>query len=122
MYLVLVYFHVLFVTFFTVYILIDRIFVRNFFQKNKREQFYEKAKFPLLFNSLFISSTGLYLLFQTPLTVIICLKLFTVVFLFYGFLNCPFYMKKQKCKIRRFMYRFGVLILLLIGIILGIHI
>jgi len=122
MYLIALYLHVLFISIFTIYILIDRIYIRNFVNKINRENFYKKFRFYLLFDSILILISGVYLLFKVPLTAIIHVKILTASLLFYGFFNCPFYMRKQKCEIRKFMYRFGVLILLLVCITLGLYI
>ena len=122
MHLLITYIHIIFVIFFTSYILIDRIYIRNFTEKTNRETFYKKSRLPLLINSLIITCSGLYLLLHTDFNIIVLFKIIAALLLFYGFFNCPFFMKKEECEIRRFMYRFGVVILLIITIVLGLYI
>ena len=122
MYLNILYLHVFFATFFTIYILIDRIYIRNFIEQNQRESFYKKSRIPLLFISAVIVSSGIYLLIDIKFSFLVSIKVITALLLLYGFFNCPFYMKKQTCEIRKFMYRFGVVILLFLTIIIGVYI
>ena len=122
MYLNIVYIHVFFAVLFTVYILFDRVYIRNFVEKHSREFIYKKSRVPLLLIALFIVVSGIYLLINSSLSFLVWIKVITAVFLLYGFFNCPFYMKKQTCEIRKFMYRFGVVILLFLTIGIGIYI
>ena len=122
MYLNILYLHAFFATFFATYILIDRIYIRNFIQQNQRESFYKKSRIPLLFISVVIVSSGIYLLIDIKFSFLVSIKVITALLLLYGFFNCPFYMKKQTCEIRKFMYRFGVVILLFLTIIIGVYI
>ena len=107
---------------FTLYIMIDRAYIRNFVAKDTRERFYLKARLPLILNAIMIIVTGIILALNMVFSVIILFKVIFAIALFYGFFNCPFYMKKQTCEIRKFMYRFGVLILLVLTIVVGIYI
>ena len=122
MYLYCLFFHIFFVAIFSIYIFMDRLYVRTFFSKKSREFFYKKSKIPLIFISLIIVISGLILLIYSDYSNLLYLKLLTAISLLYGFFNCPFYMKKEGCEIRKFMYRFGVLILLIVTIILGLYI
>ena len=115
-------YHTFSVVIFTLYIIIDRVYIRQFIKKNSRELIYKNLKIPLIVNILVIIITGSYLFFYINPTVLIYIKITTAIFLIYGFLNCPFYMKKESCEIRKFMYRFGVVILLMITITLGLYI
>jgi len=122
MYVYVLNLHLFAISFFVIYIIFDRIYIRNFVYKSYREVFYTKVSIPIIINSLNIIISGVYLLFDIEITLLVYTKIIVVVFLFYGFFNCPFYMKKQTCKIRKFMYRFGVLILMIVSILLGLYI
>ena len=116
------YLHIFSISLFTFYILIDRAYIRNFVVKDTRERFYLKARVPLVINILMIIITGIFLLMDVVFSIIIFLKVLFAIVLFYVFFNCPFYMKKQTCERRKFMYRFGVLILLVLTIVMGFYI
>lgn len=122
MYLNILTIHAIFASIFALYIIIDRAYIRNFVQKEKRERFYSKSKFVLIFISLITVFSGIYLVYKLEFDFIILLKIILASLLLYGFFNCPFYMKRQECKTRQFMYRFGVLILLFFTIFVGIYI
>ena len=113
------YLHILSIVIFSIYIITDRVYIRIFLDKKSRENFYKTSRIPLLTNSVIIVTSGTYLLFFIYFTPIIYIKIVAALLLLYGFFNCPFYMKQQECEIRRFMYRFGVVGLLIITIILG---
>lgn len=121
MYLSIVYLHVCFAILFSLFILFDRIYIRNFLQQKRREVFYKKSKYPLLIISIIIVFSGIYLLFNISFSFLVYAKVITATLLLYGFFNCPFYMKNQTCEIRKFMYRFGVVILLFLTILIGIY-
>lgn len=122
MHLFTIYTHIIFVAIFTAYILIDRIYLRNFVEKTKRESFYRKSRLPLLVNSFMILCSGIYLLVYTDFNALVWLKIIAAILLLYGFFNCPFFMKNEDCEFKKFMYRFGIVILLIITIILGLSI
>lgn len=122
MYLNILYLHIIFASIFTIYILIDRIYIRNFIVKDKRETFYKNSRVYLLLIALILLLSGFYLLLNITFTLFVFFKVLSALFLLYGFFNCPFYMKKQNCEIRKFMYRFGVLIMLIITVLLGVYI
>lgn len=122
MHLIIIYLHVSFVVLFTLYILTDRIYIRNFLEQKRREIFYRKSKYPLVILSLIIVGSGIYLLVDINFTFLVYLKIITASLLLYGFFNCPFYMKNQTCETRRFMYRFGVVILLFVTILMGVYV
>jgi len=121
MYLNILYLHSATIIIFSLYILTDRIYIRNFVEKVKRETFYKKSRLALILNTFLMVLSGFYMLFFVTLTPFVVLKIITALLLLYGFFNCPFYMKKEGCEIRKFMYRFGVLILLVVTIILGFN-
>ena len=116
------YLHIFSIILFTFYIIVDRVYIRNFVTKETREIFYLKARLPLVLNTLIIILSGVFLLINVVFSIIIFFKVVFAIALFYGFFNCPFYMKKQTCEIRKFMYRFGVLILLVLTIVMGVYI
>jgi len=122
MYLYILWFHITFSSIFAIYIIIDRVYIRNFVEKEKREVIYKRSRLLLLLDACFIVISGIYLVLKIDFTLLVVLKISTAFLLLYGFFNCPFYMKKQECEIRKFMYRFGVLILLVSTILLGIYI
>ena len=121
MHLNIIYLHLCFASLFTLYILLDRIYIRNFLEQEKRENFYKKSKYPLLVIAFIIVISGIYLLFDISFTFFIYIKILVASLLLYGFFNCPFYMKNQTCEIRKFMYRFGVVILLFLTILIGFY-
>lgn len=114
--------HIIFASIFTIYIMVDRLYIRNFIQKDEREFFYKKSRIPLVLNSFLVIITGIYLVYLSSFTVYLFFKIFFAILLLYGFFNCPFYMKKEECEIKKFMYRFGVLILLFLTIGFGVYI
>ncbi len=113
--------HIIFASIFTIYIMVDRLYIRNFIQKDEREFFYKKSRIPLVLNSFLVIITGIYLVYLSSFTVYLFFKIFFAILLLYGFFNCPFYMKKEECEIKKFMYRFGVLILLFLTIGFGVY-
>jgi len=114
--------HLLFIALFSLYIFTDRLIIRTVIKQSSRTTFYKNSKIPMIFITCGIIISGLFLVFETNLSFLLLIKIISAILLFYGFFNCPFFMKQQECEIRKFMYRFGVLILLVITLILGFFI
>jgi len=80
------------------------------------------SKIPMLITTGFIVLSGIQLSFSFDIHLLLFIKIICASLLIYGFFNCPFFMKEEECEIRRFMYRFGIVILLIITILLGLYI
>ena len=122
MYIIILYFHIISVTIFSLYIFIDRTIIRTFIKQNIREIFYKNSKIPMIFTSGIIIMSGLLLIFHSNMNILLFVKIICGITLIYAFFNCPFFMKKEECEVKKFMYRFGVVILLIITIGLGLYI
>lgn len=111
--------HLICALLFALYILLDRIYIRNFMLKNQRENFYSFIKYPMLILSVLLLFSGVFLLFYYPMSWLLMLKVLSAVLLLFGFFYCPKYMKKTACLKEQILYRFGVVILLVLTLILG---
>lgn len=113
--------HYIFALFFVIYILVDRVYIRNFVKEKQREVFYKKVKWIMVFICVDLVISGAILLWKFD-TFLHYLKAFLALSLILSFFYCPFYMKKQCSSFKRFMYRYFVVILTVIVVILGLYI
>lgn len=95
---------------FVFYILIDRIYVRNFILPNNRAPFYAWVKWPMAVLSLTLFFTGSLVLYE-HFSSLVVLKAGIAVCLLGAFFYCPLYMKNECSMIKRMMYRYLVVIL-----------
>ncbi len=108
-------------TFFLIYILIDRLYIRIFIEENARGGFYSRVKYPMLFIAFILVLTGAYLLFSLPLGVVTIIKAVLALVLLLAFFYCPLYMKAECSTVKRILYRYFVLILTIVVFSLGIY-
>lgn len=105
---------------FALYIMVDRVYIRIFLEKTKREKIYKFIKIPMLLLAFFLVLSGLFLLFNYTITFLLVLKVVFALLLLFGFFFCPFYMKKASCNWQQVLYRWGVVVLLIITFTLGL--
>lgn len=103
------------------YIIIDRLYIRIFIKEENRKVFYANSKIPLLFISFLLFLSGIYLSFNVYITLIVIIKIASALFLISAFFYCPYFMKKNCNKIQRFLYRYLVVVLLIVTIGLGLY-
>lgn len=122
MYEVIIDLHRLFILLFTLYILIDRLYIRNFIKEKNRKDFYNISKAPMLFISFIIISSGIALLFYSNIIAMLIVKVILAICLIFAFFYCPFYMKEESSNIKKVMYRYFVVVLLVCTLSLGFYI
>lgn len=106
---------------FLFYILLDRIYIRNFLEVNLREQFYKKVKYYMLGISLFLLFSGIYLLYSF-FSIFVVIKAIMAIVLLVSFFYCPLFMKKECSVFKRLMYRYWVLILTISTFLFGLYV
>lgn len=118
----ILFLHYLSVSFFILYIFIDRIFIRIFMKKELRESFYKKIKIYILLISFLTIVSGLLLVLKHNLSFLIFLKIFFAYFFIGSFFYCPFFMKKTDKEVGKVIYRYLVVFFLIMTVILGLYI
>jgi len=113
--------HSIFALLFTLYIILDRAYIRVFINEEKREAFYKKVKFPMLFICTILFLSGIYLVINFFSNLII-IKAVLATILIVSFFYCPIFMKKQCSPWKRFMYRYWIVLLTLLTVVLGLYI
>lgn len=112
--------HLLGAILFALYILIDRAYVRIFVEKNSREKFYKRVKYPMLFISVCLLVSGAVLVSYSVWSWLLFAKLLSAFLLLFGFFFCPVYMKKNSSIVKQMMYRWGVVGLLITTLSLAV--
>ncbi|RXJ60189.1 hypothetical protein [Candidatus Marinarcus aquaticus] len=105
--------HLICAVLFTLYIVIDRAYIRLFIEKKRREIFYKNVKYPMLLLSVCLIISGGVLFFNTAWSGLLFAKFISAVLLLLGFFFCPVYMKKNSSMVKQMMYRWGVVVLLI---------
>ena len=122
MYSNLILAHQVFATIFFIYILLDRLYIRIYLPLDKRKTFYNKSKIPMLIISIVLALSGIYILINNNFNQLLVLKSSLAFLLIFSFFYCPFFMKKCDSSIKRFLYRYLVVGLLLSVCFLGLYI
>ena len=112
--------HYTFALFFVIYILVDRVYIRNFIKEKQREVFYKKVKWTMLLICMVLVISGAILLFRFD-TSLHYIKSILALSLIIAFFYCPFYMKKECSSFKRFMYRYFIVLLTVVVVALGLY-
>jgi len=113
----ILFFHLLGVSVFGGFIILDRLVFRKFFEERAIDSalFYIKSFRILVFSAILIIFSGAAIIYSKPHLLnqdIFILKLFLAFLLFTLFFNCPLFLKNMG-KPARNIYRFFVLVLLI---------
>ena len=113
--------HIIFTMIFAGFILLDRLFIRNFLKnhKNLSIEFYNFALFPLLVSLFFIISSGIWLFFMLNISfsMVFIFKIISAFLLIILFFLCPYVLKKLHTNRAKSVYRLVVLLLVIFTII-----